>query len=464
MSTIVQTQPSSSAQNPLCFARPPSDVLSLRGTISALPNELLAYIFWNLEDYRLPYERQPPLQWLVLARVCRRWRDIIDTFLYRNLILRGRDESRHSLLLKAFRDRQHLREYPRTLNLTLEGNVVSRDIAQIMALLTSVREISFQADFDEPHRPLLQIITSMAPEKLFLRGLAFGPSVNMLFDVFQYMPSLHELHLTRWGWSREKRLHTGYTQNDNVLVGSDDLRQALSMERRRTAAFTVLNLQEPNTSARVTECLLHWPARLEELSMKFLCHSHYAVDYQTHSLQTLLSIHQQTLKKITIGVIPQHQGGIPDFSGFPCLEELCVSAYSILHDPEETPWTAYRKLSTPSLRRLEIDFSTEDQHCESWTDYFEDQLDWTEDFLEIVAPGLHTSPPETRLRNVHINFNPKMPWRPMELIWPWHWLIEATKVATPLGISLTYSTPSWTMEDYEQTQERMRRFNMMMGS
>ncbi|THC98620.1 hypothetical protein EYZ11_001898 [Aspergillus tanneri] len=417
-----------------------------------------------MDDYQPPVKRHPPLQWFILASVCRRWRDIIDTFLYRSLTLKDRDEYRLSHVLEVLRERPHVSNYPRTLSLTIESGVYSRDLPDILRRLKLVREVSVQADFDEPHLPVLKILTNMEPEKLSLRGFACGPSVNMLFDIFHDVPSLRELHLTRWGWSRENRLHTGWSQNDNVMVRAEDLLQALPFHRQRTANFTVLSLQEPNTSFMVTECFLHWPVRLEELSLKSLCHSHYADNYQTANLQKLLDVHRQTLRKITIGVIPQQDGGIPDFSDFPCLEELHLSAYSIYHDLDETPWTAYNKLAIPSLRYLVIDFSTEDQHSESWTDFYEDQLDWTEDFLELIAPGLNTSPPESRLRNIHIIFNPKLPWRPMELIWPWHWLGEAARVANTYEISLTYSTPGWTMADYEQTQERMRRFNMMRGS
>lgn len=99
------------------------------------------------------------------------------------------------------------------------------------------------------------------------------------------------------------------------------------------------------------ECLLRWPARLEEISLELL----FEPQHNVHGIQLLLSIHQMMLRKITLDQIRPHER-IPGFFTFPCLEELNVWLSTSVGNSEncETPLTAYQKLTMPSLRRVEM--------------------------------------------------------------------------------------------------------------
>ena len=91
---------------------------------------------------------------------------------------------------------------------------------------------------------------------------------------------------------------------------------------------------------------------------------------------------------------------MPSFSNFPYLDELRMSADNIIG--AKTSSNALRKLAAPSLRRLTMSFSPEDQHCESRADFGSDQLKWMQDF----ASSRKSDYPGSRLEKVIIEFNP----------------------------------------------------------
>lgn len=117
------------------------------------------------------------------------------------------------------------------------------------------------------------------------------------------------------------------------------------------------------------ECLLRWPARLEEISLELL----FEPQHNVHGIQLLLSIHQMMLRKITLDQIRPH-GRIPGFFTFPCLEELNVWLSTSVGNSEncETPLTAYQKLTMPSLRRVEMRLGFITQYLLKWMDSFLD--------------------------------------------------------------------------------------------
>ena len=80
--------------------------------------------------------------------------------------------------------------------------------------------------------------------------------------------------------------------------------------------------------------------------------------------------------------------------------KLSLSAWNSIR--VETPPNTLRKLSTPSLRHLTMDFSCEDQHSESPDDFGEAQITWMQDF----ASSMKLHYPSTKLKIVVIEFNP----------------------------------------------------------
>ena len=69
--------------------------------------------------------------------------------------------------------------------------------------------------------------------------------------------------------------------------------------------------------------------------------------------------------------------GIPNFSRFPRLHELNLSAYKILNEEASE---AAAKLAAPMLRHLTMTFDTKDEHKPPWPVFTRDQVIWIVDF------------------------------------------------------------------------------------
>jgi len=117
----------------------------------------------------------------------------------------------------------------------------------------------------------------------------------------------------------------------------------------------------------------------------------------------MLAIRQDTLEFIHLGIIPEPQEGdsMPDFSNFPVLEELVMSAWNTIRS--ENPFGLLEKTNTPSLRKLTLDFFTEEsiftgieegrwrKHELRSTDFGADQLTWMTDLASLRKSEYPTS-------------------------------------------------------------------------
>lgn len=123
----------------------------------------------------------------------------------------------------------------------------------------------------------------------------------------------------------------------------------------------------------------------------------YSEHYTDSVIGRLLDTQRESLRDIQIGIIPGGKKGIPDFSNFPRLEELDLSAYDLL---DETPHDACRKLDAPCLRRLTIDFDTEDKQWESPEAFGPGEVRWIREFLSTQAAEF----PHSRLSEISVIF------------------------------------------------------------
>ncbi|RHZ58006.1 uncharacterized protein CDV56_106568 [Aspergillus thermomutatus] len=370
----------------------------------ALPNELLLLIFSLLEAEQSPHEIKLA-QWSPLTRVCRRWRDVAETLLYRTLLLKDRnprivkwwaaDKQRLAKLLSTLQKRPHLRHYTQSLHVTADDDAFSEDILHIMDLLPCVRQLTIQLDLvKDSYFPLLHSIGKMKLETLEFVGYGAAPSLNLLFIVLSQMPTLRRLSTYRWGWCRDGSIYTSFVHDDSASMTSEELSQLLPLNKQGTSALTSLDLQDPKTSIEVTECFLRWPTRLEEISLISLCYGPYERQYDARGVQRLLSIHKDWLQKITLGPIPPQGEDIPDFSDFPCLYDLHVTLYKSSSNGRETPYATYKKIAAPSLRHLEIDLGNERQPNDQWV----------AEFLALVRLGRKKYHPQTCLQWVDVKF------------------------------------------------------------
>lgn len=371
---------------------------------ATLPDELLLLIFSFLEAEQSPHEIKLA-QWGPLTRVCRRWRDIAETLLYRTLLLKDRnprivkwwaaDKQRLSNLLSTLEKRPHLRYYTQSLHVTVDDDAYSKDILHIMDLLPCVRQLTIQLNLvKESYRPLLQGVGRMKLEGLEFVGYGAAPSLNLLFIILSQMPTLRRLSTYRWGWCRDGSIYTSFAHDDSASMTAGELSQLLPLNKQGTSALTSLDLQDPKTSIEVTECFLQWPTRLKEISLLSLCYGPYASQYDARSIQRLLSIHKDSLQKITLGPIPPQGEDIPDFSDFPCLTDLHITLYKSPSNGRETPYATYKKVAAPSLRHLEIDLGSEHRSNDQWV----------AEFLDLVRLGRKKCPRQTCLQWVDVKF------------------------------------------------------------
>ncbi|GFF97754.1 hypothetical protein IFM53868_09379 [Aspergillus udagawae] len=369
-----------------------------------LPNELVFLIFSFLEAEQSPHEIKLA-QWSPLTRVCRRWRDVAETLLYRTLLLKDRnprivkwwaaDKQRLSKLLSTLQKRPHLRYYTQSLHVTVDNDTYSDDILHIMDLLPCVRQVTMQLDLvKNSYLPLLQSVGRMKLEELEFVGYGAAPSLNLLFTILSQMPTIRRLSTYRWGWCRDGSIYTSFAHDDSASMTTEELSQLLPLNKQGISSLTSLDLQDPKTSIEVTECFLRWPTRLEQISLLSLCYGPYESQYDVRSIQRLLSIHKDWLQKITLGPIPPQGGDIPDFSDFPRLNDLHVTLYKSSSKGRETPYAIYKKVAAPNLRHLEIDLGDERQPDDPWV----------AEFLALVQLERKKCPRQTCIQCVDVNF------------------------------------------------------------
>lgn len=129
----------------------------------------------------------------------------------------------------------------------------------------------------------------------------------------------------------------------------------------------------------------------------------------------------------------------PNFSHFTALETLHVSTSPLLR---EDPRIAMAKLSAPLLRFLSLNFSPQDQHCESLNSFGPEQARWLTDFAASKA-----SFPDSGLKEIHIQYGPDMelaylyPGFPDDMPWPWDYIKQAQGGLLSHGLTLTCTTP-----------------------
>lgn len=136
----------------------------------APPNELLLIIF-SLVGAGKSFCYDKTELWLPLTRVCWRWREAIEPSIYRSLLLSDRKilkwaESSSKNLSHSSRleNNPHLRQYARSLEISIEGTPHPEHIYRIMDLLPCVRCVSVKLEHKEAYPPMMKNITMMEME------------------------------------------------------------------------------------------------------------------------------------------------------------------------------------------------------------------------------------------------------------------------------------------------------------
>jgi hypothetical protein len=484
MSILRQSYLGSSTEGELCLkVLPPprpyrTEPLKPLGEcfISVLPDEILSQIL----SYILPKERwdlSKKEERYPLTLVSKDWRRIYEPILFRKIRICSYPREHMLLrirkLLAVLESRPYLRNYPRIIDLELSNPnaTTCRNVANLLKRCMAVRTVSFHTDFTADTWVLLCAIKSLPLlEELSLSGHSSGPSIHLVLENY-VLPSLKRLRLSRHGVRKNSADIEAPWPGEPIPINQYDLEKLLPPNRYHTGNVTSLEFSDPSTPPYVTEHILRWPACLVDLSIVWLTHSTASSQYTTEAIQRLLNIHRQSLKCIRVGMIPGGQTGMPDFSNFPCLEQLSMSAYNIMS--LETPVNALKKLAAPNLQYLAMNFSPEDQHCESRGDFSLDQVRWMQNFASLRTADYEGS----RLEKVAIEFNPSVDphsyqyrkrhdsarltgirnfvnpptfeYVEPDLTWPWEDLEEARQSVAQHGLTLEYS-PLWTKEEWDR--------------
>jgi hypothetical protein len=361
-----QTRLRISAQRVLCIERqpplPPGESIT-----SSLPDEVLAEIFAHLAPKAYFIHSTVYTECLPLILICKRWRRIYEPFFYRKLDLglRGwQNAHRVRQLLENLRNCPNLRGNARAICIFLSNPNPNtcNNIARIVVHCKAIGEVGLHTDSDLPGHaaPLFHAIQNLPRlETLHLSR----PSLQAVLERLD-LPSLKTLNLSQYGIGNGSALSAPWPTD--VLARQEELERLLPHNRYHTGRVTSLTLSDPSTPLRVTEHLLRWPERLQNLSLTSLTHARYAREYSLTNIERLLGMHSKSLRFIEIGIIPGVNDGIPDFSGFLYLERLHLSSRQLL---VETPSNALGKLAAPCLRHLAVSFGTEDQGSEDYKEF-----------------------------------------------------------------------------------------------
>lgn len=456
MSALRQSYLGRNAQGELCLRVEPFRTVPIKRQelcyIYVLPDELLSEVFAYLptKEYWESWDEETEERF-PLTLVSKRWRSIYETVLFHKIRVKSRSlESpllRLRKLLAIVEARPHVRSLPRVIDLELRrpGAITCRSVADLLQHCTAVRKVSLQSDFTPDITLVLSAIRRLPLlENLHLSGSSSGPSIHLVLDTFA-LPTLKSLSLRRYGVRRSSADIDAPWPGVPVVPSQPELENLLPPNLYHTGNVTSLELSDPSTPAIVSEYILRWPARLVNLSLTWLTHSNCFRSYTTETVQRLLNVHRTSLKRITLGIIM----GMPDFSNFPCLEELSMSAYNVMGSRagSEIPSTALKRLSTPSLSYLTMSFSEEGQHPESASDFSSEQVRWIEEFAALKKSSF----PASRLARISIKFEPwaDPTWASRENTWPWEHVEQAKQAASRLGLPLDYGTPPWSKDEWD---------------
>lgn len=158
----------------------------------------------------------------------------------------------------------------------------------------------------------------------------------------------------------------------------------------------------------------------------------------------MLMTHKETLKSIEIGYLPP-EGRIRRFvaSDFPQLEVLRLSRWQMAKDLEEFSHEEADALLVPKLKIFGWDFGIYDQHTESWTDFGHKEEGWLRGLAKVATMR------KAALKRIEIIYNPE----PLPAEWeqdgyPWDRMDRLRDEIRPSGITLEYSEPSLSKENW----------------
>ncbi|MCJ1437599.1 hypothetical protein MMC27_006986 [Xylographa pallens] len=440
----------------LCFLPQPRRTPAGPDLSSTIPDELLSLILGYLPptSSRNPYCDEDPTDPLALLLVCRRWHRCYTPVLYRELYIRK--IHRPKKLLQTLELRPTFSSYIKALDINIRSRRMNIDVlASIVRHSFLIRKLSLSTDPGEELRPLLEAIARLE----YLDSLCFLCSPSMCTIVHQLeRPSLRHLELSWYGWGiGDDEIGASKPPND-IMFTIHQAKRLLPLTYHYTGALTSLTIYNPAVPPKVTESIMCWPTALVSFTAACLYHTSFAYRHTPASMERILGRQRHSLKEISLGIMPFHgnQGEFRmlDFSSFCSLETLSMSCHNLFSSEPEA--TTLQKLSAPLMHHLRISFASESQDGPYFSSFGAEKATWFKNFASAAKSA------NTALKTIFIEFDPDDDVQyeiDQDHRWPWTYLDEAAQALSESGITMTYSRPLWTSEQWEEekVQAKIRK-------
>ena len=457
-------------------------------SINDLPDTLLADIFeldYNKDIFPYTGGWRPEHQrstTRAIAKVCRRWHQLCEPFIYRRVkvdlsggrvhparlrFVENPEESHRVTVATLHGLFANLYRFPRLRALTREVSIVSNslysdetaseDVWQMIQLLRwwrpQLQTVTLHGSSvdDKECRPLFFQISKLPLSHLTLSDI----SLSFFLKYFQY-PGLRTLQLGYMTWTadRDQMSMGSKPVMGNRLYGWHD-EVHLPRECRFTSAIECITIHLPNHHPGALNPLFRWPAALKTVQITSLMRSSYAKHWTPEAIQSLLVLQENSLRSITLGIMPRRDVNMLDLLSFTQLEDLTLNAANVFG---VDALNAVDRLAAPKLRCLSIDFSTEDQHDTSFDEITSERRRWLLDLAQSAsARGIN-------LQQIHLDFRPEEPYAAdpddPENEWPWRKLKRlAKKMSRRYKMQLTWPTPVLNEDEwYENLQETYEEY------
>lgn len=481
----------SSLQGELCIVLRSSHIEQpIKCFISALPDELLTQILDFVSPPKRGYndgEYQKSLRYL---RVCRRWRRVYESILYRFPDLGSLDSSTFrlpSILLRTLEQRPDLGICVSKFEFKFSGFYRRTSVYPTLAELlhschSSVRHVKVHAHWEDAafwnviH--CLQVCGRL--HTLHISSISTHPRVACgLKTILEQcdIPSLRTLTIDRYGICPAENPSAStracYHRILDLLV--DGLSNLLR-GRRGKGAMTTLRVRVPSIPVHITDQLVQWPARLVSFSLTILGRTVFFRQYTAVWAQQMLDYHRESLENVELGMLSRSDRSpllMPDFSQFPKLRTLQLFSYNLL---AEEPLVAAAKLigGTSTLKHLQICFEREDEPWGATEGFGPTQLQWFQAFLTAPITMTESISPDDRLFHsldtIHIRFEPDvditsdlqddsqpLPAKNDVPPWPWRHVDQAASAASKLGVKMKYAAKFTRREWFRMWKREWRR-------
>lgn len=479
------------------FGQEPNNIGEVHQTqtrIAELPHEILTNIFQSCTSESI---LQPPSSFtniyreslerclLPLLHTCRRWRQLIEPFLYQRLSFDFETKARCNLskkLLSTLKTRPYLFSYVREVFVKFpqfhgeECSKIFLEIAWVFKSFTDSVEVLHLSNriWKDHHQDIFLPISSLPIRKLYTDS----SGVEMLFNcgvTTKFGKTIEYLQVS------PNPSHTDREAPSMCLNGagsrSCDSSKGLYNLKSLIVEMDTLAADDADLICQCSEAL-------EYLVLRSLLGSSdentRTSTYTTRTIQTLVNRQCRSLKSIELDRYGDYRSiedsRIPDLSTCSCLEVLRLADLNLFCD---TPETVSHKLGTQSLRRLDLVISKPSRDAgytsmmqwqmqrETWRSKFgEERMKWLIGFAKL-SKRLY---PDSQLRKIYVEFN----WNEDTVLehtryldtdsrnnepWPNAYLAMAKPSIEALGVELTWSTPYVEELDWDIYLKSTARFD-----